>query len=472
MRRYLTPGKALRRFAGAAVAVGAVAAVGLAPAASAQVATPGIAGSAAASAAAAPSSSVCRWFREPSAIFLGDPVAHYPVIAGRYNLPGQRGVAYKITGKFPHATTFVFSAYDDIFLIPGPAYTVNDANVIPDPGSVNPFVPGTRVDARNRNYTVWLWPDSIRVPAGLKNVVLYPTRPVVPGDKTARWSMTMRFYKMQPGYPAGGALPAIHAVSAANPSRQVPCPLTVRGTFANQLQSEYAHNKIYGPHAVPPEPGTGKIYFTRYPNAYTTGTDGLSVDNCTNYLVGVVPLDKISVVTMHKVPTHFNNDLVTPTTVFGEYQVRYMSLTALHFPQISWSVNQDNAVYRPNGSWVTIFLPSKPRLTREQIRLVRAAARSLDFNVIQLPKPGVGPIAKLVPAGMLAFRNKAISKAFPYGATSVPCWANHHSYKTYASQTSPAFFAKYASNRRNMGPYYDNGETLNFPQFMAKFSRK
>ena len=65
---------------------------------------------------------------------------------------------------------------------------------------MNPFVPGTRVEATPRNYTVWIWPDSVPVPAGLKNVVLYPTKPAVPGDKLAQWFLTMRMYHMQPGY--------------------------------------------------------------------------------------------------------------------------------------------------------------------------------------------------------------------------------------------------------------------------------
>jgi hypothetical protein len=433
-------------------------------------------GSSAPASAAAPNPSVCHWYPMPSAFWLGDPAASYPTIAGRYNLPGYRDVAYKITGQFPHATTMVFSSYDDVFLVPSAAYTRNDNQIVPDPGSVNPFVPGNLVDAPNRNYTMWIWPDSIPVPPGLKNVVLYATQPVDPRDRTARFSVTLRFYKMQPGYSALAAIrgTVIHAVSALNPSRPVRCPLTLRGTFLNNLQNEYAHNKIYGPHAAPPEPATGnKVYFTRYPAAFTTGNDGLNVDNCTNYMIGTLPLDKITVVTMHKVPTYFNNNLVTPTTVFGEYQVRWMSVTSLAFPQYpSQSVNQDDAVYRPNGQWVTIFLPSEPRLTRSQLRAVRKVAASFGDNVIQLGKAAVGPLAKLIPNGMVAFRNKAISKNFPYGSTSVPCWANNHSYKTYGQQTSRKFFAKYASNRRNMGPYYDDGETLSFPQFMAKFSRK
>ena len=121
---------------------------------------------------------------------------------------------------------------------------------------------------------------------------------------------------------------------------------------------------------------------------------------------------------------------------------------------------------------MTIWLPSEPRLTPEQIALVRATARALNYNVIQLPPTATGPLKSQIPNGWLVLRQKGISSSFPYSVTSVPCWAQHHSYKTYADQTSPAFFAKYASSPRNMGPYYIDGVKLDFPQFMAKFSTK
>ena len=53
----------------------------------------------------------------------------------------------------------------------------------------------------------------------------------------------------------------------------------------------------------------------------------------------------------------------------------------------------------------------------------------------------------------------------------MPCWSQNHNYMTYANQTSPAFFAKYASNPRNNGPYYVDGVKLTFAQFISKYSK-
>ena len=106
MRINLTPKKGSRRFAGAAVAVSALAMMlGLIPAASAH--TVARAGPAA---VAAPRSSTCRWLPTPAQLWVTDPV-NSPVglIAGVYGSPGSRGVAYRVNGQFTHTTTMSFT---------------------------------------------------------------------------------------------------------------------------------------------------------------------------------------------------------------------------------------------------------------------------------------------------------------------------------------------------------------------------
>ena len=476
MRIHLTPKKGSRRLAGAAVAASALAMMlGLIPAASAHTvarADPG--------AVAAPRSSACHWLLTPSRIWVTDPAARVNLIYGIYTKPGSTGVAYKVTGQFSHSTTMVFTAYNNLLDIEGQANILNDSNIIPDPGSVNPFVPGTRVEGKPRNYTAWFWPDSIPVPAGLKNVVLYPTKPEQPGGR-AVWSLALRMYHMQPGHSALAERPKITAVSAANPSKPVRCPLTRVGAIASQVLGFFAHKAVYGPIAAPPEPTTGnKIYFTKIPAAFFVGLDGYPgpvTQGCASYLVATVPLNQISVTTMHAVPPFFNNDLVTPASVMKDYPIRYQSLTDSYFTpngrlyRSLWT-NTDNAVYTSNGEWVTVWLPSEPRLTPSQAAQVRAVAKALNYNVIQLPPKATGPIASNLPDGAITLRQKAISSSFPDSNLNVACWSENHNYKTYPDQTSPAFFAKYASSPSNNGPYYMDGVKLTAAQFMAKFSGK
>jgi|SRR5271165_1361827 len=482
MRIHLTRKNGARRFAGVAVAVTAAAfTVGLIPAASASTAAPaGPAAAGSASAVAAPISSTCHWLPTPAAIWVTDPV-NSPVglISGVYGSRGSRGVAYRINGQFTHTTTMSFTVYNNLADIPAANYVINDSQIIPDPGSVNPFVPGNLVEATPRNYTVWFWPDSIPVPAGLKNVILYPTKPYAPGTGVARWFVAMRQYHPQPGYTQleGLRQTKVTAVSAAT-MKPVRCPLHTAGTFANFVLAYGRHAKYWGPIPVPPEPATGnKIYFTRAPAAAFLGLDGYPgtlPQACLQYMVATLPKAKISVVTMHKVAMYFNNDLVTPTSVMKDYQIRYQSFGVNYFTlntrlyNSGWT-NTDDSVYTSGGEWVTVYLPGDPRLPASEIAQVRSLAAAENFNVIQLPPPPVGPLAKELPYPSIAIRQKAISSSFRYSNKNIPCWSQNHNYKTYADQTSRAFFARYASNPRNNGPYYADGVKMTFAQFIAKY---
>ena len=479
MRIHLTPKKGSRRLAGAAVGVSALAMIlGLVPAASAH--TVARAGPAA---VAAPRSSTCRWLPTPAQLWVTDPV-NSPVglMASVYGTPGTRGVAYKVTGQFTHTTTMSFTSYDNLNDIPGANYVLNDSQIIPDPGSVNPFVPGNRVEGTPRNYTAWFWPNNVPVPAGLKNVVLYSTKAAAPGTGPARWGIAMRQYHPQPGYTQleGLRQTKVTAVSATTLA-PVPCPLIAATAYAIQLSTFASHLRYWGRIQAPPEPKTGnKIYFMSAPAVIFLGLDGYPgslPQSCLQYMVAGLPPSKISVVTQHKVPEYFNNDLVTPISVMKDYQIRYQSLGVNYFTvntrlyNSGWT-NTDDAVYTSKGEWVTVYLPGEPRLPASEIAQVRAVAQAQHFNVIQLPPRPVGPIARTIPYPSIALRQKAISSSFPYSNLALPCWSQNHSYKTWTNQTSPAFFAKYASSPKYNGPYYVDGVKFTFAQFISKYSKQ
>ena len=441
------------------------------------------AGASGAAAAVGPLASTCRWNATPGQFWVTDPTnSPVALLGGVYGDPGTKGVAYRVNGQFTHSTTMSFTAYDNLDDITAANYVINDRDIIPDPGSVNPFVPGTKVMARNRNYTVYFWPDSVAVPAGLKNVILYPTKPGASGTGAARFSVAYRQYHPQPGYPTITGIRDAHitAVSAANPNKRVVCPLTPVGAFTKiQLGSTYAHLKYWGSVQAPPEPKTGnKIYFVSAPASIFLGLDGYPgtlPNSCLQYMVATLPRAKISVTTMHAVPEYFNNNLVTRTSVMKDYPIRYQSFGVNYFTlntrlyNSGW-VNTDDAVYTSKGEWTTVYLPGDPQLPAAQIRQVRSMARANHFNVIQMPPPPTGPIQRLLPYPSIAVRQKAISSSFRYSNLALPCWSKNHSYKTWGQQSSPAFFAKYASNRRNNGKYYTDGVGLTFAQFLRQFS--
>jgi hypothetical protein len=425
--------------------------------------------------------SVCKWLPVPATIWIGDPAARYAMIGGEYNRPGNRGVAYKLTGQFAHSTTMSFTSYNDLEDLISPAYQAQDVRMTPDPGSVNPFIPGNLVEARHRSYTAWLWPDSVRVPKGLTNVVLYPTTAADPRDKLARWVVALRQYHLQPGFSAPSGYPVVHAVSAANPDMQVPCPLHRRGSIFREAQNYFAHIRHYGVKAggPPPEPTSGnKIYFTRAPVEFGVGVEGFPVGGSANYLVARLPSSEITVV-RQRLPTYFNNNLVTPTTVMFDWDTYWNSQTFIGWPALPKnSVNQDDGIFTPEGNFVTVVLPSDPRLRPAQSRQVRAAAARLGYNVLQMPGKIVStnPVARTLPKGVLIVRQQRPSATYCCAATNVPSWVDpnnpltaHHNYKDWPNQTSPKFFAKFSSNRRNMGRYWVGGVKYTFEEFMRKF---
>ena len=81
----------------------------------------------------------------------GDPGITYSLLGATYAKAPR--IAYKLTGRFPHAAAYTLLALDDYWLIPGSpgvppslappaAYTRYDFQIKPDRGSVNPFRPG------------------------------------------------------------------------------------------------------------------------------------------------------------------------------------------------------------------------------------------------------------------------------------------------------------------------------------------
>jgi hypothetical protein len=80
----------------------------------------------------------------------------------------------------------------------------------------------------------------------------------------------------------------------------------------------------------------------------------------------------------------FNNQNLAPNAVMGSHQVRYMSLVPEGFPVRNENVlAADNAVFEPDGSWVTVMLPQDPALSRSQKEQVRARAAELGYNVLK-----------------------------------------------------------------------------------------
>lgn len=84
--------------------------------------------------------------------------AAYPDLGAFYWIsafPLPPGSELVLRGRYPKARYFSFNVYDPALQ---PTDGINDAEIQPDPGSSNPFLPGARRDGTKRNYTVRVVP--------------------------------------------------------------------------------------------------------------------------------------------------------------------------------------------------------------------------------------------------------------------------------------------------------------------------
>jgi len=165
----------------------------------------------------------CSWaFR-----LSGDQVnAAFPDAAARYwvaELPIPPGFHVEISGQFPHARYISFITYDATSrAIDG----IADDEIVPAPGSTNPFVAGARRTALHRSYTVFVRNEV--APAQRAPNTIYTERTGQP-TKTSRPTQTAlviyRVYEPDRGLDITGGvgLPNVSAV-ADNGTQRIDYP--------------------------------------------------------------------------------------------------------------------------------------------------------------------------------------------------------------------------------------------------------
>jgi hypothetical protein len=116
---------------------------------------------------------------------------------------------FRLTGQFPHARYMSFQTYG---ATQGDA--LQDFEILPDAGSVNPFQPGMDRDAAPRAYTVWFVPPTS---ARDQNRIEMPSDTFAP-------NLVLRLVRADQDKPAGGVpLPTIEAFDDRT-GQPVPCP--------------------------------------------------------------------------------------------------------------------------------------------------------------------------------------------------------------------------------------------------------
>ena len=140
-----------------------------------------------------------HWIHEPSDsyLFRGDHNCSYNIFP--YEVDPE--IEIVINGRYPYARYFSLTVTGQFNLFVASAV---DHELIPDPGSTNPFLPGANWDAKNRNYTLKIRftapPEgSARfVPAAGNNIVYAGT--LANGSPNIQGLIVLRIYVASIGY--------------------------------------------------------------------------------------------------------------------------------------------------------------------------------------------------------------------------------------------------------------------------------
>ncbi len=128
------------------------------------------------------------------------------------------GATVTLHGEYPHSRSMLFSAYKNVNGEPGiPGSSLVDENIVPDAGSVNPYIAGESRNASNRSFTLTISGEV--PPANPAPNTLYAGE-TGHTEETQRIELIERIYRPDRGLEANGGVPVPTPVY--NPSGNEP----------------------------------------------------------------------------------------------------------------------------------------------------------------------------------------------------------------------------------------------------------
>lgn len=215
-----------------------------------------------------------------------------------------RYIGLRFTGQFGYARYMSYNIYR---AYGSPSYgALTDEQLRPAPGSVNPFVPGTDPDARNRSYVVAVQPQGYAKDPQQNTLEFDPSqvRTLVVG---------LRYYAPQGSATAGVPLPTVEAYDVRT-GEAVPLP--------EQYLIGGRPMALFGWIMRP----VFEVIVDRHVRFYHVAGVGEFPNADSSYLLGAVTRRKGEVVVVRLKPPTFPKD----SAEYGSTQVRY------------WSLNEEN----------------------------------------------------------------------------------------------------------------------------------
>lgn len=387
-----------------------------------------------------------------------DPHAAYTYVVPKIT---DGSVGFEITGPFPYAPWTEWMVYTGLGAQAQPYSVVKAGDIVPDSGSVNPFVVGTPVLSENRDFRLLVVPDGTdrsTMDASLQeipepNVLSSPTK----GDS---FVLANRVYNAFPGYNQGGAagptntpFPRVRAVDLGTGQgvdcstlNLVPHPASPtdmpddNGAAARVVALASGDSFGAGPGAgskpgaeYAPALDPTLIEFTRPP--LLPGADVSSVppaDDCAGYLGAATSTTEIGLIRIPQVPKWFDTSYLDESSTFVQEETTYVSFTQYGAsvgsyvpgkPTTASLGNEQLLVDGSGGSTVVVW----PRtLTSSQQRQVFDLADRQGWALLRGGAQGRETTANLF------LRQKGTSPSYPGGfeptpeRSGVPCYFDDH----------------------------------------------
>ena len=212
---------------------------------------------------------------------------------GAYTMvPGTR---LRITGRYPHARYFSFNVYDNL---QRPLDAIADAEIRPDPGSTNPFLPGADRTAGHRDYTVFVdfGPKPARPVDRASNTVYTGTGQN--GAPNAQGTFILRIYVPDHGRDETGGvgLPTVTLEPTSSSERPAasPCSGLAKPSIGG------VNDLVAGSNGLPAlDPATiwGRKppVWRKFQNLFVTAIDGFDTEDSQDLYHQLAPLRQLAV---------------------------------------------------------------------------------------------------------------------------------------------------------------------------------
>lgn len=352
-----------------------------------------------------------EWIHSVRFPLQADPHAAYSYVVPTLPADGQP-VGFLIDADFPYAAWFSWTTYGEH----ARAFSLaSDHDIVPDPGSVNPFVTFNPVFAPVRHYRLLLLPPGASVAPSLADI---PNRLTMPTD-VSTFAIAYRVYQAFPGYDLGGSggptntpFPAVYAIdyetgepldcagynalppTIGRPPTDTPEVYNLYGTTAADIAPGREHRALAEAERIlrvpelaalqskvgwqfAPQIDPTLVTFTRPP--LVAGADVSSIpppDNCAGYLGASVDPRRVALIRIPHVAAIFETAALAPDTLYPDSEAAYTSLTMYgaavntYEPGEAESTSLANAEFQPDatgGSTIVVWPRNLPTGERESL---------------------------------------------------------------------------------------------------------